>query len=154
MKGNLAIAALVALSRTTGDGDSAAPQARQPVSPLGKAASLGPNPPGSATPIATAAGLREFGETVNRLALSATNGKWTGDKVYVAQVWRDFKPERGEPKPDLDTFKKRITAAARAGHILLSRADLVGAYPKDALRESQIEAGGEVYHFVETQHLR
>lgn len=108
----------------------------------------------SKAPGATADDLRAFADTINQLALSAKTGKWIGDKVYVAQVWRDFKPERGAEKPALDVFKKRLVAAARAGHILLSRADLVGAYPPQALEESRIEVGGQDYHFIETAHLR
>src|SRR5262249_1461161 len=97
--------------------------------------------------------LQEFADTVNALALAANKGTWMGDKGYVAQVWRDWKPERRAGKPSLDDFKERLVAAARAGLVLLSRADLVGAYPPEALKESLIEVGGEAYHFIETQHL-
>lgn len=94
-------------------------------------------------------GLEAFAEKVNSAAL-ATRGpaKWIGGKVFVSALAASF------PDMRLITFKSRLIDAARAGLILLSRADLVAAYPQDMLRRSEIRAGGESYHFVETQHLR
>lgn len=94
--------------------------------------------------------LTSFAQAVNDLAIGAKEGRWIGDKVWIEQVWREYTPRRVMP---LDAFKARLVEAARAGLILLSRADLVAAHPSKKLRESAISVGGEVYHFVETQHL-
>lgn len=154
LRGNAAVGALLSATRPGIQQESAAVAPKLEAAPREvsrpepkSAAAAQPTPPASDDLIA-------FSRRINQLALSAKEGTWTGNKVYIAQVWRDFEPEPGTAKPTLDAFKRRLVAAARAGQILLSRADLIGAYPQDALRESQIEAGGEFYHFVETQHLR
>lgn len=92
--------------------------------------------------------LESFAEKVNATAL-ATRGvaRWTGGKVFVSALAESF------PDMRLITFKSRLVDAARAGLVLLSRADLVSAYPQTFLRRSEIRAGGESYHFVETQYI-
>ncbi len=154
LRGNAAIGALLAATRPETKGPAPIAVAPEPVPRELISSNPEPAAPAQTTPDIASDDRSPFSRRVNKLALSAREGTWAGNKVYVAQVWKDFKPERGMAKPSLDAFKRRLVAAARAGHILLSRADLIGAYPQDALRESQIEAGGEFYHFVETQHLR
>lgn len=153
LRGTAAIGALLELTRPDTGRSASTPAAQRPAPIVAKIESPSNKgePAGSDT---ASADLQEFARSVDHVALSAKTGTWAGNKVYIAQVWRDFKPACGAEKPSLDAFKARLVAAARAGQILLSRADLVGAYPADALRESQIDVGGEVYHFVETQHLR
>lgn len=104
-------------------------------------------------PAATMDDLPTFAREVNEAARSAREGRWVGDKVFIAQVWKDYNRGRPNGGLPLDAFKQRLTEAAREGKVLLSRADLIGAYPQEEMRLSQIDVGGELYHFLETQHL-
>jgi hypothetical protein len=150
--GSAALGALLGLARQTAALSASPAPAREPPD-AGKSS--------EAPPVLTLSvqgadplDLATFGRKVNELALSAKEGRWVGDKVFIAQVWKDFKRQRGAGDVSLERFKLRLTEAARGGHVLLSRADVMASYPHEALQQSQIEADGELYHFVETQHLR
>lgn len=91
--------------------------------------------------------VADFSRDINRLAKSAKEGQWLGAKTFIDQVHKDYVRKHGAISED--AFKRRLVDAARAGKILLSRADLIGAYPPARLQASSIHAGGETYHMVE-----
>lgn len=96
--------------------------------------------------------IADFSQDVNRLAKHATEGQWVGSKTFIDQVHKDYVRTHGDISAD--AFKQRLVDAARTGKILLSRADLVGAYPQHRLAASRISVGGEDYHMVEHGWLR
>lgn len=96
--------------------------------------------------------VADFSRDINHLAKHAKEGNWLNTKTFIDQVHKDYVRKHGDVS--LDAFKRQIVDAAHAGKILLSRADLVGAYPQHRLRESQIEAGGEHYHMIEHAWIR
>ena len=92
--------------------------------------------------------VADFSRDINHLAKSAKEGQWFGGtKTFIDQVHKDYVRKHGAISED--AFKRRLVDAARAGKILLSRADLIGAYPPARLQASSIHAGGETYHMVE-----
>ena len=94
----------------------------------------------------------DFSRDINHLAKHAKDGNWLGTKTFIDQVHKDYVRKHGDIS--MDAFKAQLVAAARAGKILLSRADLVGAYPQHRLRDSQITTGGEAYHMIEHGWIR
>ena len=94
----------------------------------------------------------DFSRDINHLAKHAAEGQWIGSKTFIDQVHKDYVRTRGDISAE--AFKGRLVDAARAGKILLSRADLVGAYPKHRLAASLISVGGQDYHMVEHGWLR
>ena len=96
--------------------------------------------------------VADFSQDVNHLAKHATEGQWVGSKTFIDQVHKDYVRTHGDISAD--AFKQRLVDAARAGKILLSRADLIGAYPQHRLVASRISVGGEDYHMVEHGWLR
>lgn len=93
--------------------------------------------------------LAIFASDVLRLAISAKgDAVWLDGRVFVSELAKKF------PQMRMVTFKSMLIDAAEAGLILLSRADLIGAYPKEKLLRSEIRHNGETYHFVETSYLR
>jgi len=101
--------------------------------------------------------VADFSRDINQIAKRAKEGQWLGTKTFIHQVHKDYVRKHGDISED--AFKRRIVDAARAGKILLSRADLMhgnssdpsraGAYSRADLTRSQIQLGGDVYHFVE-----
>lgn len=96
--------------------------------------------------------IADFSRDINHLAKHATEGQWIGSKTFVDQVHKDYVRAHGDISAE--AFKRRLVDAARAGKILLSRADLVGAYPQHRLAASRISVGGQDYHMVEHGWLR
>jgi len=96
--------------------------------------------------------IADFSRDINHLAKHAKDGNWLNTKTFIDQVHRDYVRKHGDVS--MDAFKTQLVAAARAGKILLSRADLVGAYPQHRLRDSQITTGGEAYHMIEHGWIR
>ncbi len=102
--------------------------------------------------------VADFSRDINHLAKSAKEGQWFGGtKTFIHQVHKDYVRKHGDISEE--AFKRRLVDAARAGKILLSRADMmqsshdtaerVGAYRRSDIMRSQIQLGGDAYHFVE-----
>lgn len=108
-----------------------------------------PEPPKREAPRQSVA---DFSRDINHLAKHAKEGNWLNTKTFIDQVHKDYVRKHGAVS--MDGFKAQLVAAARAGKILLSRADLVGAYPQHRLRDSQITTGGEAYHMIEHGWIR
>jgi hypothetical protein len=97
--------------------------------------------------------LRRFAQRVKQIALTTRQGRWLEHKVFISQIWKDLQRQKTGEDLHIDGFKARLIEASRAGLLLLSRADLVGAMPQQDVLDSRLDDGDRTYHFVETEHL-
>lgn len=80
-----------------------------------------------------------------------TDGRYGSEKVFVSAVWRGLEQERRLPTMTLDSFKRNLVQAMRAGKVRLARADLIGAMDSKLVSESEISDNGSTFHFVVEQ---
>jgi hypothetical protein len=107
----------------------------------------GPAEPRSAGPRAAAprpVELTTFAQRVNEEARRCQSGR-IGDKIFVGHLWSRLQPSTGL---DLDTFKRHLLDANRAGLLKLGRADLVQKMDPEEVRRSETSSMGGVFHFV------
>lgn len=71
-----------------------------------------------------------------------------GDKVFIAALWRLLASDPRMQGITMAQFKRLLIDANRQGHLVLARADLVGAMDRDEIRESEISDLGSEFHFV------
>jgi hypothetical protein len=88
--------------------------------------------------------LATFARQVAEEARRCQTGRF-GDKIFVGHLWARLQPSTGL---DLDTFKRRLVDANRAGLLKLGRADLVQRMDPEEVRRSETNAMGGVFHFV------
>jgi hypothetical protein len=88
--------------------------------------------------------LATFARRVTEEARRCQSGRF-GDKIFVGHLWTKLQPSTGL---DLETFKKRLVDANRAGLLQLGRADLVQRMDPEEVRRSETSAMGGVFHFV------
>ncbi len=80
-----------------------------------------------------------------------TDGRFGSEKVFVSAVWRGLETERRLPAMTLESFKRNLVQAMRAGKLRLARADLIGAMDAKLVSESEISDAGSTFHFVVEQ---
>lgn len=114
-----------------------------------------PQPPSSPAPPPT---LEAFAAAVRRAAARAaqTPGNVFGHrKVFIAAVWDAIRDESAAAGLDLETFKRRLLDAHRAGLVVLARADLTGAMDADQVARSEISTDfGSRYNFIERDDVK
>lgn len=89
--------------------------------------------------------LAEFAARVVHEAQRAQEGRFGERKVFIAHL-----SQRLAPSFNLDeaAFKAKLVESHRAGLLTLSRADLVGAMPPEAVAASETSYQGATFHFV------
>lgn len=109
--------------------------------------------PTSASPTAAPDGpaaLRTFAERVMVAVRASPTGRWGENKVFVSHVWNDFLRREGSSGMDLEAFKRLLLDANQAGHLSLSRADLVEVMDGEDVKRSEISSLGATFHFIRT----
>ena len=102
-------------------------------------------------PPADELGLEEFAQRVVEAARRSPTG-WFGDaKVFIAQVWNVLREDPSFRGMDVSAFKGRLVEAHQAGHLELSRADLVESMNPADVSGSATPYLNAVYHFVRTE---
>ncbi len=94
--------------------------------------------------------LSEFGKGVLDTVASVGNGdneRYGDEKVFIAAAYKKLSSS-GQFKGSAGDFKKKLVKAMAGGHLIMARADLVGAMPKDAVASSEIEDQGATFHFI------
>jgi Arc/MetJ family transcription regulator len=82
------------------------------------------------------------------LPLVGSDGRYGSEKVFVSAVWRGLEKERRVAGMTLDSFKRSLVQAMRAGKVRLARADLIGAMDAKLVSDSEILDNGSTFHFV------
>ena len=70
-------------------------------------------------------------------------------KVFIRCVYERLKIDPRFRQMSLESFKRRLLAAAKRGELRLARADLVSAMDPHDVALSHLAAPGADYHFVE-----
>jgi hypothetical protein len=92
--------------------------------------------------------LAGFCAEVRRLALASAQG-WPGNrKAYISHVWRLVREKRPDWGLSELEFKSMLAEAHRAGHVLLSNADLKDAENLQDTRESTLSYQNAVFHVI------
>ncbi len=91
-----------------------------------------------------------FSSEVLAVARACDTGRFGDNKVFIAHVWRKLHASGSAYAVDEQRFKQRLVEANRAGHLRLSRADLVEAMNPDDVAASATHYLGETFHFVRT----
>ena len=87
---------------------------------------------------------RPAAEKVNAAAKTLVQrGIGFGDKAYISDVAKELGSTTSRLAPLLVNWNN-------IGWVRLSRADLVGAMPRDKVRDSEIDVGGGTFNFVDT----
>lgn len=129
-----------------GDSPGAVAAAHAPPAPSG--ASL----PGASSGASSSISLDALADVVHdALPRIGTDGRYGSEKVFVSAVWRGLEKERRLPAMTLDSFKRNLVSAMRAGKLRLARADLIGAMDSKLVSESEISDNGSTFHFVVEQ---
>ncbi len=91
--------------------------------------------------------LAEFARRVRDAARRCGSGRYGGDKVFVAHVWRAL-DDPAIRNGGIDGFKGRLAEANNARLLSLSRADLVQAMDPEDVRISEVPYMNTCFHFV------
>jgi CheY-like chemotaxis protein len=75
-------------------------------------------------------------------------GRYGRHKVFIAAIWRKLQHDPRFHGMPMAEFKRHLLAANREAHLVLARADLVGAMDRQEVAESEIEDRGSTFHFV------
>ena len=90
--------------------------------------------------------LPMFAELVKHAARMPDVVKFHDDRAFISSV-HDYLRRNGSRWP-LDDFKRRLIDAHRQGLLRITRADLVGAMPRELVQRSEASYGGATFHFV------
>lgn len=93
-----------------------------------------------------------FSSEVLAVARACDTGRFGDNKVFIAHVWRKLHASGSAYAVDEQRFKQRLVEANRAGHLRLSRADLIEAMNPDDVAASATHYLGETFHFIRTDH--
>jgi hypothetical protein len=108
------------------------------------AESMGKQPKAEPKKAAAKESAKDFADRVHA-AINAGDAKKFGPrKHYISSVYAQD-PSLAD---NLDHFKDKLREAMSAGHITMSRADLVEAMDKDLLKESKTEHVGSQFNFI------
>lgn len=94
---------------------------------------------------------REFGEHVRATASAVPrehHERFGERKVFIHHVHHEMK-RRGLYSGSLDSFKERVVHAHQKGHLVAARADLVAAMDPRSVSQSETNADGSTYHFID-----
>lgn len=91
---------------------------------------------------------KEFADAVLRAVDAASpDAKWGDDKTFISEAFRHFKKDY--PHATREQFNRQLLESNRAGHLALSRADLVSAMPPEHVAASEIKTTANAnYHFI------
>jgi DNA-directed RNA polymerase specialized sigma24 family protein len=117
------------------------------ISPKGPApARDGSTPSPAAAPQEKKQEKRPSPADLQRVADETRTGAFGKNKVMVSHAWEQAKKEY--PSLTLDEFKQALLEAHRAGHLQLSRADLVGAMNLEDVAKSEIPYLNATWHLI------
>lgn len=100
------------------------------------------------------AGLKEFGDKVKATASAVPKdhpNRFGDRKVFIHHVHSEMK-RNGTYSGSLDEFKHHVVQAHKDGHLVASRADLVGAMNPNSVRQSETNDRHAQFHFINASH--
>jgi hypothetical protein len=90
---------------------------------------------------------RPFAERVVSAARTVPPGQFSR-KVFIHHAYEAARDQPGFKGMTLDQFKARLVESNRAGHLELSRADLVEAMNPEDVRRSNTHVMGATFNFI------
>lgn len=147
----------LALLRRFAEGEPLAAPARAPAAkpaaapvPIRPRLVEGPAPASATDPIHATERPDIVGFAREARAAAAKDAQgWTGNrKTYISHLWRRMREERAGWGLSEIEFKCMLAEAHRAGHVLLSGADLKDARTMKDVQESAVVYKNTVFHFI------
>lgn len=88
--------------------------------------------------------LHIFAQNVQDAASKSPTGWWGDRKVFINHAYDNYRKQTGDPI-DIHSFKQKLLDAHNAGHLSLSRADLVDAMDPNDVQASGLPVYGKQY---------
>ncbi len=92
--------------------------------------------------------LPAFAQHVKTAARECITGRFGGNKVFIAHVWKAVQNDPAFQAMGQAAFKERLAEANNARLLNLSRADLVQAMDPDDVRQSEVHYLSATFHFL------